>query len=296
MPAVTDWTTPPESVPPDVFSRLRGFYPGLSPSEKKVADFILENYEAVIRMPLAELAFKSGVSEATAVRLCRSLGYPGFLDLKLALTRLYPNTPQLIHDDISPDDSPDVIVRKVFQGDIQAINDTLAVLDTEAFSKAIMLVEGARKVLIVGVGTSGPMTHELFNRLIRLGINCQIQTDSYLQVMQTSLLTAEDVIIIISQTGDSQDPIRTAMEAHLHQIPVITITGNALSPLAEKSDVVLLSVSHETRPETISSRVAQHALIQALYVALALRSVQDTVKKEQMIWDALMRIPPYQNR
>jgi RpiR family carbohydrate utilization transcriptional regulator len=284
------------AIPTDALSRIRGYYPSLSPSERKVADFILENFSHVIRMPLAELAELSGASEATAVRLCRSLGYSGFLELKIALTRALPDSPQLIHDDIAIEDTPITIARKVFQGGIRALSDTAAMLDKEAFEKALNLVDGAERILIVGVGTSGPMAHELSNRLMRLRLNCQVITDSYLQVMQAALLTDKDVLIVISQTGDSQDPIRTANEGRIHQCPVICITGNLLSPLAEKADVVLLSVSHETRPETLSSRVAQHALIQALYVALAMRSIDETNRLEKSIWDALFRMPPYQER
>lgn len=140
------------------------------------------------------------------------------------------------------------------------------------------------------------MAHELHNRLFRLRLNCQVQTDSYLQLMQTALLTRKDVLVVISQTGDSNDPIRTATEARNRHCPVICITGNAVSPLAQLADNVLLSVSHETRPETIASRVTQHALIQAIYVSLAMRSVDDTNEAERMIWNALVRDKPFQER
>jgi len=278
----------------DALSRLRGYYPSLSPSEKKTADFILENFESVIRMTLAEVAQQSGVSDATAVRFCRSLGYRGFLDFKIALTLAIPSSPRLIHDDIEEDDDPHTIACKVLRGCSRALEDTLAVLDGEAFERALTLLVEAECILVVGVGTSGPMAHELFNRLFRLRLNCQVQTDSYLQVMQAALLTERDVLVVISQTGDSNDPMRTATVAHTHRCPVICITGNALSPLSELADVILLSVSHETRPETIASRVAQHALIQALYVGLAMQSVEAANEAERTIWDALMRRPPFQ--
>ncbi len=278
----------------DALARIRGHYASLSPAEKKVADFILANFEDVIRMTLAEVAQRSGVSDATAVRFCRSLGYEGFLDLKIALTRAIPNSPRLIHDDVAEDDTPYEIACKVLQGSIQALQDTLAMLDPAAFERALTLLAEAERILIVGVGTSGPMAHELFNRLFRLRLNCRVETDSYLQVMQAALLTERDVLVVISQTGGSTDPIRTAAEARIHGCPVICITGNAISPLSDLADVVLLSVSHETRPETIASRVAQHGLIQALYVALAMRSVEATNEAEQAIWDAIMRRPPFQ--
>ncbi len=289
-----DFQQPPQNR--DAFSMLRAYYPGLSPSEKKVGDFILENPETVIRMTLAEIAARTGVSDATAVRFCRSLGFEGWLEFKIALTQALPKSAHLIHKDINLDDQPGLIARKVFEGSKQALDDTLAMLDEGALEKSIELLCNANHILVAGVGTSGPMAHEMFNRLFRLGLNVQVQTDSYLQVMQCSLLKPEDVLLIISQSGDSRDPQRTAAEAHRLGVPVICITGNLLSPVAELADVVLLSVSQETSSETISSRIAQYALIHAIYTGLALRSVDRAIENEQIIWDALMRHEPFQTK
>ena len=46
--------------------------------------------------------------------------------------------------------------------------DTNAVLDEDQFEQAIELISGAEKILIIGVGTSGPIAHEMYNRFFRL--------------------------------------------------------------------------------------------------------------------------------
>src|SRR5512145_2816674 len=89
----------------DALARMRGIYPSLPPSERKVVDFVLGSFEDVIRMTLADLAQRSGVSDATVVRLCRSLGFNSFLELKIALTRSVNDTSRLIHDDVREGDS-----------------------------------------------------------------------------------------------------------------------------------------------------------------------------------------------
>jgi RpiR family transcriptional regulator, carbohydrate utilization regulator len=279
----------------DALSRLRGLFPSLSPAEKRVGEFILENPENVIRMTLAEIASQTGVSDATAVRFCRSIGYEGWLEFKIALTQALPKSPRLIHADISAEDNPGLIARKVLQGSKQALDDTLAMLDEKTFEHVLDLLVNAENILIAGVGTSSPMAHEMFNRLFRLGLKCQVQTDSYLQVMQVALMTEKDLLLVISQSGDSIDPRRTAAEARHRNIPVVCITGNILSPLAEYADAVLLSVSQEIAPETISSRVAQYALIHAVYVGLAMRSLDHTIENERLIWNTLMHHNPFQS-
>lgn len=278
----------------DTLARLRGLFQSLSQAERKVGEFVLEHAEKVVRLTLAEIARQTGVSDATAVRFCRSLGYDGWLEFKFALVQALPRSPQLIQSDISSEDSPGTLAKKVFLGSQQALGDTLEIFDEAAFLKALQILSQARSILIAGVGTSGPMAHEMYNRFFRLGLNCQVQTDSYLQIMQVSLLTPQDALVIISQTGDSYDPRRTAAEAKLAGVPVICITGNALSPLTAYADVVLLSASQESMPETFSSRIAQYALIHALYVCLAMKSMDHSFENEQTIWKALMRKLPFQ--
>ncbi len=278
----------------DPLAWMRAAYPSLPPSERKVVDFILTNFEEVIRMTLAELAQRSSVSDATVVRLCRSLGFNNFLELKISLTRSFDASPRLIHDDVREGDTSATIARKVLHTAIEAVQDTLQVLDDDAFDLAVDLLNKADRVLIAGVGSSGPLAHELYNRLIRLRMNCHVHTDIYLQVVEAALLTSKDAVVLISQNGTSIGPIRTAQEARRKGAKVIVITGNSVSELSELADVILMTVSHETRLETIDSRVAQHALLQALYVALAMRMMSAANESERMIWEALLRTPTSQ--
>ena len=272
-----------------VLSVIRGYYASLSQSEARVADYILANYQAVVRMTLAEVARASEVSDATVLRFCRALGYTRWLEFKIDLTRVDPDLPEQILDEVESGDSPGMIARKVFNSSVQALHDTLAVLEDGQFEQALGLVRAAEKILIVGVGTSGPMANEIHNRFLRLGLNCRVQTNSYIQVMESAFLTPADLLIVISQTGNSMDPLRTTAQARSHGCPVLVITGNSASKLTEYADIVLLSVSHETRVETIASRIAQYALIHALYVGLAMQDVASTVQKEKLIWDAMMQ-------
>jgi len=279
----------------DVLSKTRGFYTSLSSSEKKVADFVLEHYQEIIRMTLADVAQESGVSDATVLRFCRSIGYRRWLEFKIDLTQAIPNLPEQILDQVSEGDSPGKIAKNVFNCSIQALTDTMAVINESDYSKALELINNANKILLVGVGTSGPMANEMHNRFLRLGLNCHVQTDSYIQVMESALLSKNDLAIVISQTGDSMDPLRTTALAKSNGCSVIVITGNTGSKLTEYADVVLLSVSHETRVETIASRIAQYAIIHALYVGLAMQDVPNTVNKEKLIWQAVMDKPAFQN-
>ncbi len=128
----------------------------------------------------------------------------------------------------------------------------------------------------------------MYNKLFRLGLNTRFQTDSYLQLMEAALLKDGDVALGISQSGSSTDPILTMQLAKQNGASTICITGNVRSPITDYADITLLSVSHETRPEAIASRIAQSTIIDAIYVILSMRNIPVTIINEQRIWDAVI--------
>lgn len=267
-------------------ARIRSKLPGLAASEGRVANWVLQHPNEVMRLSMAQVAQVCHVSDTTVLRFCRNTGFQGYTDLKLSIARDLTSPTQVIHDDIAEGDDPVTITRKVFMGNIQALYDTLEMLDETALSRAVKLLSQANQILMVGVGTSGPIVQGMYNMFFRLGLNCRAQTDSYLQLMETALLGPGDVVIGISQSGSSHDPILTLKQAKAAGASTICITGNAQSPITEYADVTLLSVARETRAEAIASRVAQASIIDALYVVVALNNMDAAIQNEKRIWSS----------
>jgi len=271
----------------DAIARLGGLINSLPPSENKIGYYILNNREEIPLMTLAEVAANSGVSDATAVRFFKSLGYKRWLDFKIALAQSLETTYPIIKE-LQYDDTVEIIAQKVIRGSILALQETAAVIDGESMTDAVDLLDHANRILVIGAGTSGPTANELFNRLFRLGLNVKVQTDAHLQVMQCALFSTDDVVVAISNSGESIVVIKTVLVAKKRGCKVICITSNRLSELARLSDVVLLAVSHEMLQETIASRIAQHAIAHALYISLAARHSKKCAENETAIWDALL--------
>lgn len=283
-------TSPPNQSSPTINSltRIRSQIPTLAAAEAKVAKWVLRQPEKVMYLSMAQVAQACSVSDTTVLRFCRNAGFQGYLDLKLSIARDLTGPTQVIHDDIIEGDEPATMARKVFMSNIQALYDTLEVLNEDALNQAVNLLDQAKQILIIGVGTSRPMVESMYNLFFRLGLNCKAQTDSYLQLMEVALLGPGDVVVAISQTGSSTDPILTLEEARRNGASTICITGNAQSPLTQHADVTLLSVAHETRAETIASRIAQLTIVNALYVIVSWRHIETVVQNEQRIWDAVL--------
>jgi len=269
-------------------TRIRAKLPNLAAAEARVANWVMQQPEKIMALSMAEVAQACGVSDTTVLRFCRNAGFQGYTDLKLSIARDLTSPTQVIHDDITKTDPPAVIARKVFMSNIQALYDTLEVLDEQALGQAITLLQNARQILIVGVGTSAPIVHGMYNMLMRLGLNCKAQTDSYLQLMEVAVLGPGDVVVGISQSGSSKDPVYTLKQAKANGVSTICITGNAQSPVTQYADVTLLSVAREARIEAIASRIAQMSIADALYIIVALNNIDTAIQNEKLIWDALL--------
>jgi len=272
-----------------VLTRINSFYDKLSPSERRVADYVREHPKEVIHMPMARLAQHAGVSDPSVLRFCRAIGYRGYLDFKVALTQDLASPVQFIQGSVAPSDSISEIAQKIFAAANSALLETLQELDMQALERAVNLINQAQRILIIGVGTSAPLAQILYNRLFRLNLPVWVQTDSYLQVMHAALLGEGDVAIGISQTGASIDPVLTLEEAHKRGAATIALTSSLSSPISQEADITLYSSHRELRPEATSSRIAQIAIIETLYVALSMRHLDTADADERRIWEALSR-------
>jgi len=256
--------------------RLRGLYPSLKTALRKVADVILRQPEMAIYASVNEVAAAATVSEATVMRFCRILGFKGFQDFKIALAReMVIPSPRLREEAGAEDEA--AIVRRVFQTNGAALQDTLEILEIGAMMEAAQLLLNARQVMVVGVSGSGPAVTYAGNRFLLLGLKAYMYTDFYLMLMAASLLSREDVVLAISNLGTTREIVETVGIAREKDARVMCITNNSLSPLARACHPALVTASREmTLPEeAVASLVCQISILDALFALIAqLRGTQ----------------------
>ncbi len=272
-------------------SKVAGALDSLKKAERRVAEYVIKNPDKIIHKSIMEVAKNSGVADATVVRFCRTFGLKGFQDLKIRLARELVSERERVYEDLSEADTAEVVLKKVFQANIRALEDTLNVIDSKEFKKAVALLKNTSRVFFIGVGTSGPNVIDAYNKFSRLGINCLCQTDSHLQVMTAAILQKGDVVVAVSHSGSTKDPIETIKVAKRSGAKVICITNNSLSPLTKVADVKLFTASRETkfRSEAMSSRLAQTSILNSLYMAVALADMKMTLKYNKKIEDAIVQ-------
>ncbi|MGV1794103.1 SIS domain-containing protein [Rhizobium lusitanum] len=267
-------------------SRLRSVLPKLSESERRVALWVLENVDAAIRNSMSAIAQATDVSDTTVLRMCRTAGFEGFTDLKLALAQEPRDRRGEAGSEPQASDLQAAV--RLFRAVAQAVSDTQGVLDETTFTKALDLIAGARHILVGGVGGSGIVAQALYQRCVRLGLRCDAPVDSQLQIMHSALTGPGDLVVVISYSGITSDPVLILQEAKSRGAATLCITGNSASPLARLADVVLVSVSHEQGSEPMAAQIAQMALIDALYSALVARNTERAQLTEERMVNAIL--------
>lgn len=246
----------------------------LSPKERTLAQFIMDQAPKAVEMQIEEIAAACGVSVSTVVRLCKSLNYTGYKDLCRNLySDLAASNDSNSFEDIHPGDEPGVVMRNICLSNIKAIENTMSMLDAKELEKAVQLLCDADRVDFYGFGNSGFVALDAANKFLRIDKSAIAHTDIHSQVLSALTLKPKDVAVLISYSGTTVDIPELARSIKKQGVPVVTITRFGRNPLSDLGDVRLYCSSTETmlRSGAMSSRIAQLTVVDVLYAAVCSR-------------------------
>ncbi|MBT8101618.1 MAG: SIS domain-containing protein [Gammaproteobacteria bacterium] len=245
--------------------------PRLSPSERRVGQWILEHPKETANITLARLARECGTSEPTVVRFCRHVGLGGFRELAIRLTEALSSPATYVHRNVSPDDATADAVIKVMDASIQSLIEMRSQLSSMPIDEAVDAMKSARQIAFAGLGASGHVARDACHKFFRLGIPCTSLSDIPMILQFAAITQPDDVLVLLSHTGRWQDFARAAKLARDRGATVIALT-NPDSTIARESTLLFpCQVIEDTSIYTpMSSRLAQLALLDAVQVALAL--------------------------
>ncbi len=245
----------------------------LRPSERKVAEYILDFSAETVEMSIGELAERSGSSVSAVVRLCKTIGYSGYREFlrQLAADVGAQKAENNIYTDIRAGDDLKLIIENVSHNNKKSIEDSLLVISYEAVEKAVDALRKARRVDFYGVGASGVVAFDAMQKFTRIGKFAAAYADPHLQVMAASTLSSQDVAVVISYSGETKDIIESMKIAKQSGATVISLTKYGRNPLNEGADIALMISSTETsmRIGAMGSRIAQLNVIDILYTGVA---------------------------
>lgn len=254
-------------------SSIRTKYNTLSASQKKVADYVLENPEKVMVGTLSEISPSIGVSETTVLRFLYKLGFDSYQVFRVNIAQEISPDPALdIYEEVGEGDSSADIIQKVVGSTSRSILDSLAIISEEQLERIVNAIRGAQKIFIIGMGSSSVQAYDLNHKLLKLALNSSTSHDPHLINIQAQALTDRDVLVIFSHSGESREILDGARLAKANGCFVAGVTSYAKSTLASLSDAVLFSSSKETsyRSDALTSRIIQLMIVDMVYISLAL--------------------------
>lgn len=264
--------------------RLRSSYNSLSETERKAADYFFKNPNDVCNLPIAELAQRSGVSPTAWVRLCKAVGCGGVKDMRKELyaegvSTDTAKTNDIHFADLREGNSAEQIIHAVSSASIQAMRDTAKLLDKNELARAAQCIMGAKSIRLFGVGASGLVADDLYQKLTRINLHAMFTHDTHAQLGYGAVAGPEDVGVFISNTGCTRETLEPLAAMKKRGCKTIGITRYSKSPLAAGCDILLYTASPEVyvRSGAMSSRLAQLMTIDVLFTLIAGENY-DTIK------------------
>ncbi|SFB32490.1 transcriptional regulator, RpiR family [Lentibacillus halodurans] len=260
---------------------LREMVHTLPPSEKKLAQHILENPEESIMLTALALGEKSGTSSAAVIRLCKSLGLDGFQELKIRVAGDLQEQAEQGYRDIEPNDKYENIIDKVASNTIQTIKETVDIMRVSDLERAVNTLSNAKSIVFIGFGASYIAAKDAEQKFTRIDKNVQSFSDVHMGATAIANKGPNDAVVGISFSGKTKQ-VRHLLELAQHkQVKTISITKSGKSPVSSISDIQLYtSAAREAifRSGATSSRIAQLHVIDILLMALASKDYEEIVQ------------------
>ena len=263
-----------------LLSQVKAMREQLRPSERKLADYVIDAPREVLDLSMTEVAARAGVSQPTIARFCHALGFSGFREFKIRLAQAVAADLPAVYRDVRPDEPVPGVAEKVLDRTIGALLQVRNNLSNDAVAAAIDLLANASRIEFYGAGGSGIAAQDIQHKFFRLGMPSVAYSDPHTFLMSAALLGPGDVVVAISNTGRTRDMVDAARAALAGGAKVIAITHGA-SPLARLATVGLhANVDEDTDVfSPMTSRTSHLAIGDILAVGVALRRGPELAEK-----------------
>lgn len=256
-------------------------------TEKKIGDYIVRNPKKVVDMTVGEPAKECGVSEASVSRFCKRIELKGFHHLKISLARELVDAKDdgEISGHISVDDMEGSL-RGILSNKMEELRQTVAMMDSEELKKILDVINNADTVLMAAVGNTIPVAMDGAYKLNQIGIRAMSTPIWETELGYSYNLTDKDVVVAISNSGESTGVIQILEAAKSRGAVAISITNNARSSVAELSTYHITTATREKLflDGYCFSRVSATMVIEIIYLLLASmrkESYESIVRHEQ---------------
>lgn len=272
-----------------VLQTIRAGMDSFSKGQKRIAAFILDNYDRAAFMTAAKLGETTSVSESTVVRFAAQLGYDGYPDMQKALQELIRGRLtsiqriQVSKDQMTGSD----ILGSVMQRDMNGIHDVIERLDRVEFERVVDKLLHAKHIYILGVRSSSFLAGYLNFYLHLIFKNVTLVQSSAAGEIYEQLvhIGPGDVLVSISFPRYSKMAIHAVEFARRWGGDVVAVTDSPMSPMYKMASASLLASSDMI--SFVDSMVAPMSLLNALILAVGQQrrdELSATLAEMEQVW------------
>ena len=241
-------------------------------SERKIGTYIIQHTAEVVDMTVGELAQACGVSDASVSRFCKKINMKGFHHLKITLAKEISEKgieEEEVSNHISVNDIEQSL-KNILANKVTEITQTVSMMDAKQLSEILNKLNMARTVQFFAVGNTIPVAIDGAFKLNQIGIPAVSGTVWETQIGYTYNMTAEDVVIAISNSGESTAVLRALEAAKSAGATTLSITNSEKSSAAQLSDYHITTATREKLflDGYCFSRVSATTVIEILYLFL----------------------------
>ncbi len=274
----------------DVLNKMEVMSRTFSKGQRRIAEYMLRNYDKAAFMTASRLGKTVGVSESTVVRFATELGYAGYPQMQKALQELVLNNLTSVqrmgvtNDRMGKED----LLAAVLQADAEKVRKTAENISSAAFQNAVDAILNARRIYLIGVRSASTLANFMGYYLNYMFDSVHTVTASGTGEMFEKLVNVgkNDVVIAFSFPRYSSVTVKGAEYCRSVGATVIGLTNSNLSPLADSCDHLLLAKSDMV--SVVDSLVAPLSVVNALIVALAAQredALAQTFGTLEKVWD-----------
>lgn len=249
-------------------SQINNRYDTFSSKERIIADFILKDPTKVLYYTIEDFSTELSISEATVFRFVKKLGYEGYQYFKVSLASEVTkpqtnNTKDIINNSSNS-------YKYIVTSYANQLEETASNIDITLLNKVVKTISNSKRIVFFGLGSSGELALNAYNKFIDTGLLCHFNSDYHMQLKLTSQLNYDDLAIVFCNSGMNKDIITLVDSLKENTVPIVGLSSNPNSPFAKMVNEFIYTypINPKTVIEKLSSYISQLTVIDYLYLKI----------------------------
>ncbi len=256
-----------------------------SNNERLVAKYLIDNYMDIKNIDGRKISKETYTSLSSVTRMCKRLGFKGFMELKMLLieeiANLNSENLSFENSDVEKNYSTKMIIDKLNKLSIESLKETKLLQDIDTIDKVVDLITKKSIMDFYGMGASHMVCLDAEYKFMRAGKLTNVYKAFDQQYIQALNSTDNNLAIIVSYSGMTKEMIDIADILKDKNIDTVSITRYSDNEVAKRCKYNLYVTSKEAlkRSAAIYSRISMLNMIDVIYFKYFNEKYEDVSKR-----------------